>query len=454
VPLFQRAIRLDPNFAMAYASLGTSYFVFGETSLAAENARKAYELRERVSEREKFYIESHYYHFVTGDLEKARQTYELWAQTYPRDDVPPGNLGFIYNNLGQYDKGLAEDREALRLDPGSGLGYANLAGGYLSLNRLEEARATAKEAQAKNLDSPSLRFLLHQLAFLQNDAAGMAQQLAWSAGKPGLEDVLLAYEADTAAYSGRLGKARELSRRAVASAQHAEEKETAAGYEAEAALREAFFGNAAEARQWVSAALTLSNGRDVQYGAALALAFAGDAARAQALADDLAKRFPVDTIVQFNYLPTIHAQLALDRNDPAKLSGAGSSKAIEALQAAAPYELGTEGNGAFAPALHPVYVRGEAYLAAHQGSEAAAEFQKIFDQRGVVVNEPIGALARLGLARAYALQSQSLQGPDADAARAKARAAYQDFLALWKDADPDIPILIVAKSEYAKPSSQ
>jgi tetratricopeptide (TPR) repeat protein/predicted Ser/Thr protein kinase len=426
VPLFQRAIRLDPNFAMAYATLGVDYSNLGETSLASENTKKAYELRERVSEREKFYIESHYYHYVTGDLEKARQAYELWAQTYPRDLVPPNNLGVIYENLGEYDKALAESLEALRLGPGSGASYATLVAHYLYLNRLQEARATADEAQGKNLDSPPLRFKLYVLAFLKNDAAGMAQQVAWSAGRPGVEDALLGGEADTAAYSGRLAKARELSRRAVTSAERAEEKENAAGNEAEAALREALFGNAAETRQRAAAALVFSTGRDVQFYAALARAFAGDAARAQALADDLAKRFPEDTIVQFNYLPTIHAQLALDRNE--------ASKAIEALRAATPYELG-QGGG-----LYPVYVRGEAYLAAHKGSEAAAEFQKIFDQRGVVENEPIGALAHLGLARAYALQGDT----------AKARAAYNDFFALWKEADPDIPILVAAKAEYAK----
>src|SRR6266481_5390547 len=300
VPLFQRAIRLDPNFAMAYATLGVDYSNLGETSLASENTKKAYELRERVSEREKFYIESHYYHYVTGDLEKARQAYELWSQTYPRDLVPPNNLGVIYENLGEYDKALAESREALRLAPESGASYANLVAPYLYLNRLQEARATADEAQAKNLDSPPLRFKLYVLAFLKNDAAGMAQQVAWSAGKPGVEDALLGGEANTAAYSGRLAKARELSRRAVTSAERAEEKENAAGNEAEAALREALFGNAAEARQRAAAALALSTGRDVQLYVALALAFAGDAARAQALADDLAKRFPEDTIVQFN----------------------------------------------------------------------------------------------------------------------------------------------------------
>jgi TolA-binding protein len=322
-------------------------------------------------------------------------------------------------------------RETLRLDPAYVLGYASLLSNYFYLNRTDEARATAEEALAKKLDSPCLRFNLYLLAFLENDAAGMAQQVAWSAGKPGMENMLLANEADTAAYSGRLGKAREFSRRAVASAERAEEKETAAGYEAAAALREALAGNAAETRQRAAAALGLSAGRDVQYGAALALAFAGDTTKAQALVDDLANRFPEDTLAQFNYLPTIRAQLVLSRHD--------SSKAIETLQAVAAYELGTPGFFRFL-SLYPVFVGGEAYLAAHQGSEAAVEFQKILDHRGVVVNEPIGALAHLGLARTYVLQGNT----------AKARAAYQDFLTLWKGADPDIPVLIAAKAEYAK----
>jgi eukaryotic-like serine/threonine-protein kinase len=425
IPLYRRAIKLDPNFAMAYASLGNSYSNLGETSLGAENTRKAYELRERVSEREKLYIESHYYQHVTGDLEKARQAYELSAQVYPRDYGPRSNLSDIYAALGQYDKALVEIRESLRIEA-SGLHYAELVSAYLNLNRLEEARATAEEVQAKNLDSPLLHRNLYQLAFLQNDAAGMAQQVAWAAAKPGVEDVLLVNEADTAAYSGRLGKAREFSRLAVASAERADEKQVAAGYEADAALYEALFGNTVKARQRAVAALGLSNGRDVQFGAALALAFAGDAIWAQTLVDDLGKRFPEDTLVHFNYLPTIRAQLALSRID--------SSKAFEALQATAPYELGWPGG------MYPVYVRGLAYLAAHQGSEAAAEFQKILDHRGIVVKSPIGALAHLQIGRAYTMQGDT----------AKAKAAYQYFLTLWKDADPDIPILIAAKSEYAK----
>ena len=424
VPLFERAIRLDPNFAMAYASLGNSYSNLGETNLAADNMRKAYELRGRVSEREQFYIESHYYDIVTGNLEKARQVYELWAQAYPRDFVPPRALGFNFGQLGQYDKALVEDLASLRLRP-SAPEYANVAITYLHLGRLKEARATADEAQAKKLDSPDLRFFLYALSFLQNDVAGMAKQVAWAAGKPGLEDVLLADEADTAAYFGRLKKAREFSRQAVASAGRTGEREVAADYEASAAMREAVLGNAAYARDRTVAALKLSTGHDVECAAALAFALAGDA-KAQALADDLAKRFPEDTLVHFSYLPTIRAQLALSRTD--------SSKAFEDLQSAAAYELGWPGG------MYPVYLRGEAYLAAHQGSEAAAEFQKILDHSGVVVNGPIGALAHLQIGRAYAMQGDT----------AKTKAAYQDFLTLWKDADPDIPILKQAKTEYAK----
>jgi eukaryotic-like serine/threonine-protein kinase len=429
IPLFQRAVQLDPTFAMAYASLGTTYSNLNETNLAADNARKAFELRERVSEREKFYIESHYFDSVTGDLEKARQTYELWAQSYPRDEVPRGNLTVGYATLGQYDKALVEARESLRLDPESGLSYANVVILCIVTNRLEEARTRVAETQAKNLDPPFLHTALYLLAFLQKDAAGMAQQVAWAAGKPGVEDTFLAREADTAAYSGRLTKAREFSRRAVASAEQAQLKETAAAYKARASLWEGFSGNAAEARQQAAAELALSAGRDVMYGAALVSALSGDSARAQKIADDLTKRFPEDTVVQFNYLPTIRAELALSHGDPLR--------SFEALQAAAPYELGRP-SPRFGGALYPVYVRGQAYLAVHQGEQAAVEFQKIIDH--LILNAPIGALAHLQIGRAYAMQGDT----------AKAKAAYQDFLTLWKDADPDIPVLKQAKAEYAK----
>ena len=432
VSFYQRAITLDPNFAMAYAALGACYYNLGETSLAAQNTTKSYELRERVSEAERFGIESRYQHFVTRDLEKARQSYDLWGQTYPRNYIPANNLGVIHDSLGQFNKAVDEYSKALKIEPSSGLTYANLVGSYLFLNRLQEAAATAAEAQSKKLDSPALRLNLYRLAFLQNDPTGMAQQLAWSAGKPGVENAMLRLEADTAAYAGQLDKAREISLNAIDSAKRAGEKEAAAGYESDMAFREAVFGNTKEAERHAMAALALSSGRDVQYGAALALAAAGNT-KAETLAEQLQKQFPEDTIVRFIYLPTIQAELALKRNDPAR--------AIDVLQAAAPYELGSPGNtAAFTPSLYPIYVRGLAYLAAHRGSEAVAEFEKILNWRGVVQNQPIAPLARLGLARAYALLGDT----------AKTRTAYEDFLKLWKDADVDIPVSGQARSEFAK----
>jgi serine/threonine protein kinase/tetratricopeptide (TPR) repeat protein len=433
VPWLQRAIRLDSNFAMAYLSLGISYSVLEENTLAAQSIQKAYGLRERTSEWEKYAIESRYFNSAVGDLREARQIYALWAQTYPQDGIPVSVLGDVDEKLGQYDRAVVEFRQANRLDQGSAFTYDDLVGAYIGLNRLEEARNLIREEQEKKYDSPVLRSELYAIDFLQGDAAGIEQQVAWSAGKPGVEDVLLAMEANTAAYSGHLDKARDLSRRAADSAERAKEDETAAGYQAGAALREALFGNPAQARQLARGALEHSTGRDVNFAAALALAVVGDAVQAKALSDNLARRFPRDTVVQFNYLPAIRGQILVGQNH--------ASTAIEVLQAAAPYELGAMLDaGTVYYALYPVYVRGEAHLAAHQPGLAAAEFQKIIEHRGVVFNEPIGALAHLGLARSYALQGDGV----------KARAAYQDFLMLWKDADPDIPILKQAKAEYAK----
>jgi len=433
VPLFERSIQLDPNFAMAYANLGTAYHNLGEKILASENTHRAYDLRTHVSEWEKFYIESHYHHFVTGDLEKARQSYELWAQIYPREQVPPINLGVVYQTLGQYDKSLTEFREALRLSPADSLNFGNLVLAYIHLNRLDDARTLANDALSKNLDSSDLRVSLYQLAFLKNDLPSMAQQVSWSVGKPGKENIMLYLEAGTAAHSGKLTAARELSRQASTSASRAGEKEMAAGCESAAALWEALYGNPSQARQRVGATLAQSNGRDSQFVAAFALALIGDSPRAQALADDLQTRFPQDTVVQFNYLPTLRAQLALTLPNSA-------AKAVDALSSATPYELGVPGSSTFWTNFYPVYVRAQAFLASHQGTRAAGEFQKILDWPGVVVNEPIAALAHLGLARSYDLAGDA----------PKSRAAYQDFLTLWKDADPDIPILIAAKAEYAK----
>ena len=431
IPLFEQAIQLDPKFAIAYAALGTSYSNLGESNRAAENLTMAYELRERTTEREKFYIDSVYSDLILGDLDKARGVYELWAQMYPRDDSAVGNMGLLNGYLGQYEKALTHARDALGLHPESGLRYANVTQANLHLGRLEEARSVARDAQAKSLDSPYLRLYLYQIAFVQNDVQGMEQQVSWAAGKPGVEDVLLSVEADTAAYFGQIGKARQLSKQAITSAELAEERETASSYAAAAALREALFGNAVEARQGSAAALALSSGRLVKFGSGLALALVGDSDRAQRLADELAKGFPKDTVVNFIYLPTIRGQIALSRHDFAR--------AIEELKSAAPFELGQPGDTSFAPSLYPVYVRGEAYLTAHQANDAEVEFQKILDHRNIVVNEPIGALTHLGLARAYALQGDTT----------KARLAYQRFLALWKDADPDVSILKEAKAEYA-----
>jgi len=427
IALIQQAIRFDPIFALAYDTLGGCQWNLGEYAAASENLRKAFGLRAGVNERERFSIESHYYDLVPGDLEKGIQIYELWAQTFPRDFAPRNDVAIDYLWLGQYDKALAELREAVRLCPECGLSRGNLVSTYIDLNRPEEARAALLDAKGKVCDMCAA-LDGYGIAFLQNDRQEMERQATLAVEHPDWEYRSAAIQSDTAAYSGQLEKARVLSRRAIAAAERRERKETAATYQAVMALKEALFGNKEEARQQASAALRLSSGRAVQYGAALALASAGETVRAQALADDLAKRFPEDTIVRFNYLPTLRGQLALSRDD--------APKAIETLEAAAPYELGDIGIGT----LFPIYFRGFAYLAARRGSEAAAEFRRILDRPGIVSNSPIGPLARLQMARAYVLQGDT----------AKARAAYLDFLTLWKDADPNVPILKQAKAEYAR----
>jgi tetratricopeptide (TPR) repeat protein len=335
--------------------------------------------------------------------------------------------------MGRYEGVISEAREAIRLKPDSPVSYVFLMDGYMALNRFDEANSTYRQALERKLYHHYYPASLYRLAFLQNDAAGMRQHLTLSAGQPGVEDTLFAYQADTTAYYGQLREADELTSRAMESVERADEKEISAGFSATSGLREALFGNAGEARRLASFAVARSSGVDVQYASALALAYAGDTGRARRLTKELNERFTEATTVQFNYLPTVSAKLALNRGNP--------SQALEILRAALPYELGqTTFSGEYAwNGLYPVFVRGEAYLAARQGSEAAAEFQKILDHRGIVWDSPIGALAHLGLARAYAMQGDTT----------KAKAAYQDFLALWKDADPDIPILIAAKAEYA-----
>jgi len=428
VPHFQRAISLDPNFAMAYARLATCYTNLNQDDRAAQNLRQAYALRQRVSDRERFYIDSHYYQLVTGDLVATRATYELWRQTYPQDTAPVNNLGRTYAELGDYDKSLASYQEALTLEPPNGLLYSNLVFSYLSVGRLDEAHAMAQQAQDHHLDSPWIHLYLYWADFLQHDQAGMAREIATVRGKPGSDDLGLYMQANSAAYAGQLTKARQLTQQAIDSAEHADDKATAAGYQAIHAVHEALVGNVSDARHQAEAALALSPSTEVQAIAGLALALAGDADQAARLATNLLKNKPQDTWVQFNAVPTIRAAIALQHGN--------GTKAIEDLAPTAPYELG-RGDLIW---LYPVYLRGQAYLLAGQSTAAAAEFQLVLSHPGYVLNEPIGALSQLGLARAYA------QAGDP----AKAKMAYQDFLSLWKDADPNLPVLKQAQAEYAK----
>ena len=426
VPFFKRATEIDPQFAMAYAMLGRMYGDMGESVLSGENTSKAYDLRDRASDKEKFFISASYDMQVTGNLERAEQTCELWAQTYPREWTPHGFLGgIIYAFLGKYERSIEEAKSGLGLEPKSPIVYGILANSYLSLGRLDQAEDVLRRASEHNFQRPDYSIWRYNIAFLKGDNAGMQREAVQARGKAGLEDWMSSIEANALAYSGHLQESRRMSRQAADLARQAGGRETEASYESEAALREALFGNASSARQAATAVLGISKSRDVEYAVAFVEAVSSDSSHAQILTDDLSKRFPEDTIVQFTYKPTLSALLALSHNEP--------SKAVELLRVAVPYELGTG-------TLYPAYVRGEAYLPARHGSEAAVEFQKILDHRGIVVSDPIGALARLQLGRAYVLTG------DKD----KARAAYKDFLTLWKDADPDIPILKQAKAEYAK----
>jgi len=431
LPFFKRAVELDPKFAAAYTALSGAYFNLGEMGLAAENARKAYELREKVSERERFAIEANYYMLVTGELEKVAQVYEMLQQSYPRDDNVYLNSSAIYSWLGNWEKALGQASEAMRLEPNEGMNYDNLGTAYTSLNQLNQAEAVYKEAEKRKLEDEDLLLNRYQLAFLEGDPARMAQVASAAMGKPGAEDLLLGAQADTDAWYGKLSEAGELTRRAIDSAARNDAKETAAGYQAAAALREAEFGKWEQARANAEAAMRLAPNRDVRAMATLALARAGDTARAETLAAELDRTFPQGTLVQRYWLPAIEAAIALQRKDP--------KHAVERLSVASSIELGQPLSGV-AIALCPAYLRGEAYLALGDGKSAAAEFQKFLDHRGLAVNFSWAALARLGLARAYALEGDT----------AKARAAYQGFLTLWKDADSDIPIYQQAKTEYAK----
>jgi tetratricopeptide (TPR) repeat protein len=447
LPYDQRAIELDPNFAMGYGSVGNAYYTLGELGRASDYYTKAFQLREHASEREKLAITANYYQNVTGELDKAAQTYQEEIENYSRYSPAYNNLGNAYAVQGQYERATESYRQSLRLAPDSVSPYAGLANCLLSLQRFDEARQIIHEAQARRLDNYILPSALYALAFLGADSAAMAEQQHWFAGKPE-ENFGLALASDTEAYGGRLAKARELTKRAVGSAVRTDNKESGAIWQANAALEQAAFGNPAEARQSAAEALNLApTSQGVEVEAALAFAMAGDTARAESLAQDLGKRFPLDTQMQSLWLPAIQAQLALDKKNPAS--------ALTALQAdVPPIEFGQIAFVNNMSCLYHLYVRGEAYLAAGHGKEAGAEFQKIIDHSGIVWNCWTGALAHLGVARANALQARTFQGQrqgaDADAARGRALAAYKDFLTLWKDADPDIPILKEAKAEYAK----
>jgi tetratricopeptide (TPR) repeat protein/tRNA A-37 threonylcarbamoyl transferase component Bud32 len=435
LPLFKRAVEIDPQFAMAYASMGLMYSNIGESVLAAESTRKAYQLRDRASDRERFFITTLYDRQVTGNLEKEQQTLRLWGQTYPRDRDAHGLLaGLASVGSGHYERAIEEATIALGIDPDFGPGYISIAYSHFSLNHMAEAEKTIRTASERKREIPDLLLLDFYVAFVNGDKAGMDRTAAQARGKPGVEDWMLHSQSEVEARSGRLQTARSMSRRAQDMARQAGQRESAASYEAGEAVWEALFGNAAPARHSATAALELSNGRDVEYAAAFALAMEGDLPRSQSLAADLGQRFPEDTSVQFNYLPALGALFALNHHE--------HGKAIELLQVAVPYELNIPSVdfNEFFGGLYPVYVRGEAYLGAGKGAEAAAEFQKVLDHPGVVFADPIGALAHLQLGRAYALSGD----------KTRAKAAYQDFLTLWKDADPDIPILKEAKAEYAK----
>jgi serine/threonine protein kinase/tetratricopeptide (TPR) repeat protein len=435
VPFFKRAVEIDPQFAIAYASLGLMYGAMGETELGTENIKRAYQLRDRVSDNEKFFITAYYDGRATGNQKKAQQTCEAWAQAYPREWKPHSFLaGFIYPVLDEPEKAAEEAQKTIELAPDFGVGYALFGFNSLSLDRLGAAEDAVRRASERKIEIPLLALLRYDVAFLKGDGGGMQREVAAAHGKSGAEELIADHQAFALAYAGHLQEATKMLRRSSALAQQATHREKAAVFETRAALWEAFYGNAPAAKPAAIAALALARNREVQYGATVALAMAGDSSQAQTLANDLERSFPEDTSVKFNYLPTVLAFLALNHGDPAK--------AIELLQVAVPYELGQPRSTqtGFFGALYPIYARGQAYVAARQGAEAAREFQKILDHPGIMVGDPIAVLAHLQLGRAYALQGDTT----------KAKAAYQDFLTLWKDADPDISVLKQAKAEYAK----
>jgi DNA-binding winged helix-turn-helix (wHTH) protein len=439
----QRAIALDPNFAMAYRAVGLDYAHLGETGRTSEYVAKAFQLREHASEREKLAITANYYHNVTRELDKAAQVYRDQIESYPQELAAYNGLGLEYAAQGQYEKAAAIAKQGRALAPDIPTWNENLSTATLALQRFDEMQQISDDARARKSPDVILHAATYALAFVRSDSAGMAEEQQWFASQRGLENFGLTLLSDTEAYGGHLAKARELTRQSLDLAVQSDNKESAAIELAIAAQREVAYGNSAEARQSAPAALKLSPAsQGAESEAALAFAMAGDTKRAESLAQDLGKRFPLDTQVQSLWLPVIRAQVALDQNNPAS--------ALNALQASSLIELGNIPFVSNISCLYPTYVRGQAYLAAGQSTAAAAEFQKILDHSGIVWNCWTGALAHLGVARANARQSRTSQGADANAARVRALAAYQDFLVLWKYADPGIPVLKEAKAEYAK----
>ena len=423
IPFFKRAVELDPNFAIAYARLSLGYYTSGQRGLAAEAARKAFELRERASEREKFYITSRYYSDATGEVEKAIEVYELWMKTYPRSDLPHTNLSRRYFEIGRFDKTIEEASEAIRGTPNISAAYLNLGHALMRLNRFDEARETYERAVSLKLDYIWIHYGLYNLAFIRGDVAAMRQRIDWASGKPD-EYFALGWQAETAAFAGQARKAHEFSSRATDMAMRRDVKEVAADFASAAAAREAVFGTCLQAKEDTAKALAITRSDASLRNGAVAFALCGEVGQAQSLADELAKQNPKATLINAVWLPSIRAAIETHRNNPAE--------AIQQLQAPIPYEA--------AALFWPTYLRGQAYLRQRVGIEAAVEFQKILDHRGWDPTSSLYPLAHLGLARATALSGDTT----------KARKSYQDFFALWKDADQDILILQEAKQEYEK----
>jgi eukaryotic-like serine/threonine-protein kinase len=430
-PYYTRAVQLDPNFARAYAAVGTYYNTHNQISLAIANYKKAFELRNLVTDRERFYIEGTYYTSVTGQLDKAEEVYKQWSQAYPNDDVALGNLGVVYSQLGRFPDSLAATRASLAITPDSVITYGNLVGTYLSLNRVDEAKTTYQESARRNLDGPYLRLSRYYVGFVQRDPAGMAEAVNWAMGKAGVEDTFLSLEADTEAFHGRLSKAGELAGRAADSAKRAGAPETGAIWAISQALREAELGDSAGARQWALKAIALAPGRDVELLAAMVYARLGDGAATQKIIDRINRESPIDTVIQGFWLPSIRAAL--------ELAHGNAARALEVLEPSSNYDLAAPFQFQLST-MYPPLLRGQAYLKADKAAQAIPQFQEVLDHSGAVLNFYSYPLSQLGIARAYAGSGDTT----------KARAAYLELFTIWKDADASLPVVQQAKAEYAK----